>query len=242
MLFPEWIDALRESELSAKPAGCTNLDVNPLEVSEVDTDAPLVAVHPSEQLAVRPHYYLNGLSGASDSIMVREPLIERLNRAATKLPRGFTLLVLDGWRSEGFQRAVYRRISLTAQAGGNRCDPSTFAFDMDRKGVAMQYPTEDAPHRTGGAVDVALLGPDGRDWPMGTLFDATSPESATRALEDNPDSSDSAALIGRRVLYHAMAAAEFSNYPMEWWHFDFGTAFWRFFGHLPAGPVFRTVW
>ena len=173
--------------------------------------------------------------------MVRQPLIDRLERAAAGLPRGFKLLVLDGWRSEDLQRAVYIRISLNAQAAGNRCDPSTYAFDMDREGVAMPYPTEDAPHRTGGAVDVALLGPDGRDWPMGTLFDETSRDSATRALEDNPDFADCPALIGRRVLYHAMVAAGFVNYPMEWWHFDYGNAFWRFFGHLPPGPVFRTL-
>jgi len=38
-----------------------------------------------------------------------------------------------------------------------------------------------------------------------------------------------------------MTSAGFTNYPEEWWHFDFGNSFWRFYGLLKDGPVFRTI-
>jgi D-alanyl-D-alanine dipeptidase len=76
---------------------------------------------------------------------------------------------------------------------------------------------------------------------MGTDFDAVSLRSATSALEADANDLDKPARIGRRALYHAMTASGFSNYPAEWWHYDYGNAFWRYFNHVCPGPVFRTV-
>ncbi|MGV8547019.1 M15 family metallopeptidase, partial [Pseudomonas aeruginosa] len=44
----------------------------------------------------------------------------------------------------------------------------------------------------------------------------------------------------RRLLYHAMLDAGFSNLPSEWWHYDFGDQLWAW--HTGAtqalfGPV-----
>lgn len=33
----------------------------------------------------------------------------------------------------------------------------------------------------------------------------------------------------RRLLYTVMVEAGFTNYPLEWWHYDYGDQFW---GHL----------
>jgi len=207
---------------------------------EIDEQAPLVILEADRRVVVRPHYYLKSVVGATPVIRVREPVVARLRKAASLIPDGFAIAVLDGWRADATQRAVYERICEAAREAGEQ-NPSAFAFDLDRRGALMGYPTRDAPHRTGGAVDVALLGPDGRDWEMGTEFDAVSKRSAMRALEQEDSPADLAALIGRRVLYHAMAAAGFTNYPGEWWHFDYGNAFWRYYGRLPSGNVFQTL-
>ncbi|MEK7582294.1 MAG: M15 family metallopeptidase, partial [Patescibacteria group bacterium] len=64
---------------------------------------------------------------------------------------------------------------------------------------------------------------------MGTVFDGVHPETATRFYEElNPtllDEKRQKCLINRRLFWNVMVAAGFSNYPEEWWHFDFGNQF-----------------
>lgn len=64
---------------------------------------------------------------------------------------------------------------------------------------------------------------------MGTVFDGVQPETATRFYEElEPtlrDEKGQQCLVNRRLLWNAMTVAGFSNYPDEWWHFDFGNQF-----------------
>lgn len=63
---------------------------------------------------------------------------------------------------------------------------------------------------------------------MGTVFDGVHPETATRFYEEHPPqvgTLDERRRDNRRLLYNVMAAVGFSNYPEEWWHFDFGNQF-----------------
>lgn len=64
---------------------------------------------------------------------------------------------------------------------------------------------------------------------MGTVFDGVRPETVTRFYE-NLDPAffgemERRCLTNRRLFWNAMTAAGFSNYPEEWWHFDFGNQF-----------------
>lgn len=65
--------------------------------------------------------------------------------------------------------------------------------------------------------------------PMGTVFDAVQDETLTLYFENAGDAnlSGEAAVArdNRRLLWNVMAEAGFSNYPEEWWHFDFGNQF-----------------
>lgn len=78
---------------------------------------------------------------------------------------------------------------------------------------------------------------------MGTAFDDPMAASATKALEGAAPTNDAQreAQLARRLLVASMTGAGFTNYPEEWWHWDFGNAFWRHYGGLEPGPVFRTV-
>jgi zinc D-Ala-D-Ala dipeptidase len=64
---------------------------------------------------------------------------------------------------------------------------------------------------------------------MGTPFDGVQPETATRFYEDaditSLDDVSRQRLLNRRLLWNAMTRAGFSNYPDEWWHYDFGNQF-----------------
>jgi len=208
---------------------------------DINENAPLVVVQSEQKLVVRAHYSMLGISGARKQTVLREPVARRLRTAASSLPEGFMLVLLDGWRSGATQKAIYDYFTTVAKNLGQ--DPGRYAFDLDSS-VDRGFPTEDAPHRTGAAVDVTLIGADGNDWPMGTEFDEISPRSATRALEielSNNKLVEREALLGRRLLYHVMTKAGFTNYPDEWWHYDYGNGFWKFYGNFHNGDIFRTL-
>jgi D-alanyl-D-alanine dipeptidase len=221
------LDILETLPLLPLRSGCQLVTDSPIDPSD-----PLIPLDPAPGLELRPVYSLNHLAGSDGVLRVRTEVALRLRRAAELLPDGISLVVLDAWRSAELQRSLYAQIK----------DPK-YAFDLDVSPSAVSYPTEDAPHRTGGAVDVTLADRLGAPWPMGGDFDEPSDRSRTAALESiNPQgAAGRAALLGRRLLYHVMITAGFSNYDQEWWHYDFGNAFWRHFGKLPQGPIYRTV-
>lgn len=176
--------------------------------------------------------------------LLRPEAAGRLHSAAEMLPSGFSLKLLDAWRSLEEQRAIRDRLAASAARETN---VRRFVYDPDAANqTAPGYPTDAPPHCTGGAVDVALVGPDGEDWPMGTSYDEMSDLSATSALELLAEARplsvvEEQARVGRQILLRAMSAAGFSNYPAEWWHFDFGNSFWRYFGGHGPGPVYGIV-
>src|SRR5262249_47054451 len=116
-------------------------------------------------------------------------------------------------------------------------------FNVDDGRKRDDYPTDDAPHRTGGAVDVTLSTDAGEILEMGTAFDEMSSLSSSAMLEDSHDGGIAmrGAVAARRVLFWAMRRAGFTNYPAEWWHFDFGNAFWKHFGRRSTQQIYRTV-
>lgn len=205
----------------------------------VKPEEELIVLSESRHLWLSPAYFAHGLAGARRDVLVRCAVESRLKTAASALPVGFALIVFDGWRSAELQRSIYHEIEKRSRHG----EATRYAFNLDVDKESVPYPAEDAPHRTGGAVDVGLIGPDGLLWPMGTAFDSPVGDSATTALEGTEPTNleEKAAQLGRRLLVKVMLEAGFSNYPEEWWHYDYGNAFWRHFGKLPPGPVYRTI-
>jgi hypothetical protein len=96
------------------------------------------------------------------------------------------------------------------------------------------------PHSTGGSVDVILvekskIDVDSDYWLRDAIIDfgadfdeMTHPEYRdTRSYTEFYEKSDGneAALDNRRLLYNVMTQAGFTNYPFEYWHYDFGNQF-----------------
>ncbi len=89
-----------------------------------------------------------------------------------------------------------------------------------------------SPHLTGASIDLSLLDSVGKMVEMGTGFDDFTERSRTRYYEELEQH---AGRLGnkerivrdhRRLLFHVMAYAGFTNYSEEWWHFDYGNQFW----------------
>ena len=154
---------------------------------------------------------------------------QRLAEAAGALPAGWRFVVYDGWRPVAVQQALYAGY----QALLRQQHPDWTAAVLDeatRRYVALPStdPARPSPHLTGGTVDLSLLDAAGRPVEMGTAFDAFEPAAHTiyferqLAKQGTLPPHDQAALHHRRLLYHTLTRAGFTNYPEEWWHYEHG--------------------
>ncbi|MEQ2026975.1 M15 family metallopeptidase [Xenorhabdus szentirmaii] len=196
---------------------------------------PLVFITDTEKLKQKPVYFLDGIKGSIEHGLVRKSVAEKLTLVSQLLPDHLGLLILDGWRSREVQQALQEKTQadIAAQFAGL---PPEEQQRMLQKFVAPAPvdANQVLPHLTGGAVDVTLFDREtGHALNLGTEFDEVSERSYTVALEADPDKNMSATLY-RRLLYQAMTQAGFSNYPTEWWHYDYGNSLWAFYKNQTA--------
>jgi D-alanyl-D-alanine dipeptidase len=160
----------------------------------------------------------------------RITVARKLLLAASELPIGLRLAILDAWRPVQVQRELFDS-HLRNVRQLNPGLPERKTLEVAARYVAN--PDEAvAPHTTGGAVDLMLLDDCGRPMWFGSHHDEFSEKSATRYYEElilsgTPlGDNDRIALHNRRVLFNTLAGLGFTNYPEEWWHFDYGDSFW----------------
>lgn len=206
---------------------------NPVPDWEAVSRVPIKENHePLHPLSLCPHclvypaYYKMGIPGALPECFTRTNVYQRLILAGSKLPPGMRLVVLDGWRPYDVQQYLYDTLLNLMK----RVHPEDDVADIAKEARNLVSPPSankdmPSPHLTGGSVDVTLAGENGVLLDMGTLFDEASPQSFTAALE-NLGNAYQGARHHRRILYHAMIEAGFTNLPTEWWHFDFGNQLW----------------
>ncbi len=177
--------------------------------------------------------------------LVREGVARRLLDAASAAPDGVGLLVVEAFRSVERQRVVFEEYAASLSAD----HPD---WDLGRVRVAASRyaapPDIDPPHSTGAAVDVTLVGEDGRELDLGTSINATPEESRGACFTDAHGLSPRAA-ANRALLCRVMTAAGFVNYPTEWWHWSYGDRYWAYrtgrttalYGPAPAVGLARAA-
>jgi zinc D-Ala-D-Ala dipeptidase len=149
------------------------------------------------------------LYGRLDCAWLRREAVEGLEAAARWLARehpGWTLLVLDALRPQRVQEAIWLDVAGT---------PAQAYFANPERGSIHSY---------GMAVDVTLLGPDGREVDMGSGFDemsrASHPALHAQLLAEGVLTPEQVAR--RDTLAAALQAGGFAGIANEWWHFDHG--------------------
>ncbi|WP_197281963.1 M15 family metallopeptidase [Dethiosulfatarculus sandiegensis] len=186
-----------------------------------------------EKILARPEYFLQGLAHSLPECLVREGVLKRLIKAANLLPKGFKLVLLDTYRPVELQKLLFDKyleeIRQKRPGAGHE-----ELMKLTQRFVAL--PRSDkgspSPHLTGGAVDLTICDDQGMVLEMGAGFDETTFRSFTRYLEEKLENKDplspdqETALKNRRLLYHVMTAAGFTNLPNEWWHFNYGNQPW----------------
>lgn len=190
---------------------------------------------PEKYFVLDLKYYRQGIPGAVPEGYARTKVVDLLVEAAENLPRGYKFLIWDAWRPIEVQAFLFNNYlaELTLKNPG---------LDIGQlKKLARQFvslPSKDSkkpsPHNTGGAIDISLIDDRGNELDMKTSFDSFSPESGTRYFEGKQENGEELSpeeIIyrdNRRLLYHLMTATGFTNYPNEWWHYDYGNQFWGF--------------
>lgn len=186
--------------------------------------ADLTRLEGAPPLWVDPAYRRLGFVEALPDVWLRDTVIARLHRAADATAAdGHGLLVWDGWRPAGLQRALYEtyraELERTSGLAGAALEELVARF--------VTNPCRATPpaHGTGGAVDLTLCDPaTGEPRDMGGAFDELTARSEPLHYDDRPDPGGYAQL--RRTLNAGMTEQGFVRLATEWWHFEYGTALW----------------
>ena len=113
------------------------------------------------------------LPGSSPVIRCRRTVFEMLEKAESLLPEGLRFLILDAYRLVDVQQALWDHYRAIFAAEHPDASPE----ELDRITLfCVARPSRDvllpSLHNTGGAVDLTLIGADGRMLDMGTDFDS----------------------------------------------------------------------
>lgn len=195
-------------------------------------DEPLVSLSEMGFLC-EPYYYNKGIPGALNDCYARKTVAEMLRIAEDSLPDGLKFKIYDAYRPIEVQQHLWDK----CRADIERNHPELSESEIDKKtSFFVSKPSYDASlpslHNTGGAVDLTLVTMSGFALNMGTLFD----DFTNRAWTNHFEAYESCEEVrtNRRVLYYAMINVGFTNFPSEWWHYDYGTKFWGYFKNRNA--------
>ena len=132
---------------------------------------------------------------------LQRPAAEALARVNASLkPRGYALLVFDGYRPWSVTKAFY--------------DAAT---PQQRKIGFVANPAEGSKHNRGCAVDLTLCDlATGAEVPMPSVYDEFSERAFPTYKGGSPE-----ARAKRDELRSAMEAQGFAVLNEEWWHFDY---------------------
>lgn len=186
------------------------------------------------RIYVSMEYYRRGLPGAIPRCLLRRSAAEQLKKALELLPSGYGFRIYDAWRPIQVQQSLFDHYYhiLKEQEDMRLLSEEEL---LNRVCLFVSRPSYDplnpSVHSTGGAVDLTIVDEQGRELPMGTGFDDFVEAAQTTYFETH---AGTVFRNNRRLLYHCMTAAGFTNLSSEWWHYDYGTCFWSYYTGKPA--------
>jgi D-alanyl-D-alanine dipeptidase len=233
-------------DLEPIPMSDPNLDARDyhqiaIDLSDGRSDEPLEDIG-AQGIAVVPYYHLSDGSNppyckriqeSLPTLRCRRSLISMLNAANNTLAvHGCEIVVYDAYRSVSLQHSLWEW-ALEDIARKNpglkpgELEALTSQYSSDPRRFERANPTTWPTHTTGASIDVMLRDRGSQALlDMGAAFDDLSSIAHTDhmelALGQGGIAHDNPALLNRRLLYWAMRGAGFSNYPAEYWHFDYG--------------------
>ncbi|MFD0891003.1 dipeptidase, partial [Streptosporangium algeriense] len=104
---------------------------------------------------------------------LRQGLVARLEEAQRRLPEGYRLLIVEGYRPPAMQQQIFDEYSAELRATFPEMSPEEIVSAASR----YVSPVEVAPHTAGAAVDLTLCTEDGVEVDMGSPLNATPEQS-----------------------------------------------------------------
>lgn len=216
-------------------------EINKIKIEE-NFERLIPASYLPEKIIVDSFYFKIGIKGAIPEVYVRETIMKKLIKAADLLPKGYKLLVYDGWRPYQVQKKLHDLLLKKYKDKLTNRELKEFI----NKYVAPPSKDEKSPspHLTGGAVDLTIINDKGIVLDMGTKFDHLGPKSNTFYYEDKLNlglklsQNEKKILENRRLLFNIMTNQGFTNFPEEWWHYDYGNQNWIYFSGEDEKPAF----
>lgn len=169
-----------------------------------------------------PAYFKAGLSD-DPALYARQQVVQKLLRLQDQLD-GNRFKIWDPWRSRIVQGNIYQKYWDELATANPGWDEDKLKIEVGKFVTAPNNPNRIPPHATGGAIDLTLVGPDGKELDMGTIFDHFGPEAASAYFEE--PGRDTRIRDNRRLLREAMLSEDFRPDVDEWWHYDFGNQLW----------------
>lgn len=179
--------------------------------------------------------YNKRLNGSSKEIYLRQSVAKKL-RAVNNYLKAYkvNVFVLDGYRSYKLQACLWQFYLDYAKSNHPKftdleCINFALTYCSNPQGFSIHDSSSWYTHSTGASVDLTLQDSKTGDLLfMGSIFDDPSDISHTSYFEttESTNLSDLAARQNRRILYAAMTKVGFTNYPNEWWHYDWGNQMW----------------
>lgn len=164
----------------------------------------------------------------SESIShVRKQVAERLKIAASKLPPGVQLKVIEGHRSLEAQRQIFDEVMEKVRKDHPDWNEEEVCVETS---TFVAPPDNTPPHSTGGAVDLTLIREDDKELDMGTDLNG----GYSGVCHTFSESISEEARRNRQILIQAMQSAGFVNYPAEWWHWSYGDRYWAYMTGAPV--------
>lgn len=184
-----------------------------------------------DRLLYSPVYFSMGIDGATDKCILRLGVWHRLLNALDMLPKEYGFKIFDAWRPFRLQQSLYHAYEEVVMKN----NPQKTRAEIEKLvnsfvSIPVHDPEKPPVHTTGGSVDLTVIRLDtGLPLDMGTSFDYFGAKSFSDYFEHAENCQDLSSLKirqNRRTLYNAMVGAGFSNLPSEWWHYDYGNAYW----------------
>lgn len=175
-------------------------------------------------LSVDPRYHKEGWTEDA-RILGRESAVKALIRAQNALPEGYKFLVWDFQRTLEVQLKMIASFRVRFKTEHPEWDDETVEKNITEY-AAKPLPDDEVVrkdcHRNGGAVDLTIIGPDGKELDMGTDHDDLTDLAHTMHFHriPNPTPEQAAVIQNRQMLIDAMTRGGWDNYSVEWWHWS----------------------
>jgi D-alanyl-D-alanine dipeptidase len=161
--------------------------------------------------------------------LVRRRVAELLVAAAESLPAGLNLTIEEGWRSPAVQRQMYEATEREFREQHPDWPPVVLKRAVNRFSAPPDHRVP-PPHCTGGAVDLMITTASGESLDLYSPFSPASRKAATTAVRGLTP----IAQRNRELLVAAITDVGLTNYPAEWWHWEYGTPGWALRAGQPA--------